>query len=81
VPCVVEFGRRGDLPSHALVQHGAPDEIDVSTARGGHEPRARVVRHAARGPLLERRDERVLREILGLREVAGATGERGDQAR
>jgi len=41
-----------DLTSHA---------VDVAAARDGGQPRARVVWHPGRWPLLERRDQRVLR--------------------
>ena len=47
--------------------------------RRGHEPGARVVRDARLRPLLERGDERVLREILGQADVAHDAREAGDE--
>ena len=47
----------------------------------GHEPGARVVRDARLGPLLERGDERLLREVLGEADVAHDPGEAADQPR
>ena len=48
---------------------------------GGHEPGARVVRDARLGPLLEGGDERLLREVLGQRDVAHQPRDAGDQPR
>src|SRR5690606_33722040 len=46
------------------------------------QPRARVLRHACARPLLQRRDQRVLRQLLGEADVAGEqAGEPGDDAR
>ena len=41
--------------------------IDGAMLRGGHEPGARVVRDARLRPLLERGDQRILRQVLGER--------------
>jgi hypothetical protein len=49
------------LVVHALVPS---QEIDRPSLRGRHEPRARIVRHAIRGPALEGDDERILRELF-----------------
>src|SRR5437667_431066 len=49
--------------------------------RGGHQPGARVVRYARRGPALERRDERVMSQVLRHTYVAHHPRERGDQLR
>ncbi len=53
--------------------------VDRAMLRGGHEPGARVVRDARLRPLLERGDERVLREILGQADVAHDPRETGDE--
>ena len=45
-----------------------------------HEPRARVRRHAARRPLLQRRGERVVQRLLRTVEVAEQADERGEHA-
>jgi hypothetical protein len=47
--------------------------------RGAHEPRARLVGDARVGPLLESRDERILRELLREADIANDPGETGDQ--
>src|SRR5690242_4124878 len=47
------------------VEHlAAPQPVDSAMLGGGHEPGARIVGHARRGPLLERREQRLLRQIL-----------------
>ena len=55
----------GELLLLALERRAAPQQVDRAVLRRGHEPGARVVRHARLGPLLERGDESVLRELLG----------------
>ena len=47
--------------------------------RGGHEPGARVVRDARLRPLLERGDQRVLRELFGQADVAHDPRQAGDE--
>ena len=54
-------------------------EIDRTMLRGGHEPCARVVRDARLRPLLERGNERILRELLGPTDVADDPRETGDE--
>ena len=49
--------------------------------RGAHQPGARVVRNARLRPLLERRDEGVLRELFGDTDVAHDPREARDQPR
>ena len=48
-----------------LAQH-----VERAVAGGGHEPGARVGRHAARRPMLQRRHQGVLRGLFGQRQVA-----------
>ena len=55
--------------------------VDRAMLRGGHEPGARIVRDARLRPLLERGDERVLRELLGEADVAHDPREPGDEPR
>ncbi|HEY5398065.1 MAG TPA: hypothetical protein VIL16_22010 [Trebonia sp.] len=38
-----------------------------------------MVGHALRGPLLERRHQRVLGQVLGQPDIAGHPGQRGDE--
>ena len=45
----------------------------------GHQPRAGIVGHARLRPLLERGDQRVLRQLLGEADVAHHAREPGDQ--
>ena len=47
-----------------LQAHGRTADIDRPVLRRAHEPGARVVRDTRLGPLLERGDERVLRQVL-----------------
>jgi hypothetical protein len=71
----------GQLLVLALEAHGPTDEVDRPVPRGGHEPGARVVRDARLRPLLERGDERVLRELLREADIAHDSRETGDQPR
>ena len=59
----------------------AAEKIDGSMLRGGHEPGAGIFRDARFGPLIERRNEGLLREVLGDADVAHHAGETGDQLR
>ena len=63
----------------ALERRAAAQQVDRAVLRRGHEPGARVVRDARLGPLLERGDERVLRQLLGEADVAHDPREAGDQ--
>ena len=54
----------------ALEQRSPAQQVDRAMLRGGHQPGARVVRDARLRPLLERGDERVLRQVLGQADVA-----------
>jgi hypothetical protein len=53
--------------------------VERAVLRGGHEPRAGALGQARARPRLERRDERVLRELLGAADVAGEAREAGDE--
>src|SRR5437588_261380 len=52
--------------------------IDRAMLRGGHEPGAWVIRDARLGPLFERGNESVLRELLGKADVAHNARQPGD---
>src|SRR5678816_1346613 len=65
----------------AVVQCVLSELIDGASLGGGHEPRSGVVRNARLGPTFERRDQRVLCEILGHSDVAHHARQRGDQLR
>ena len=57
----------------------APQPVDRPVAGRGRDPRAGVVGHAARGPRLQRGDERVLDRLLGEVEVAEDADQRRDR--
>src|SRR5881296_1351376 len=65
----------------AIEHLAAAQLVDRPMLRGGHQPGARVVRYARRGPALERRDERVMSQVLRHTYVAHHPRERGDQLR
>lgn len=67
-----------DLASEPLF---SAQEIDRTALRDGHQPGARVARDARLRPLLERRDQRILSEILGKTDVAHDPREAGDHPR
>ena len=46
-----------------------------------HQPRAGLFRHARRGPVFERRQQRFLRQVLGQRHVAQHPRQARDQPR
>src|SRR5256885_12904576 len=62
----------------ALERLAAPDEIGRVMLRGRHEPGARTLRHARRGPLLDRRDESVLCELFSCPDVTDEASQPGD---
>ena len=57
----------------------AADPVDRLVARGGHDPRGRVVGHPGRGPALKRDHERLLDRLLGEVEVPEDARQRGDR--
>jgi hypothetical protein len=59
-----------DLVVLACGQLAVAQQIERAMFRGGHEPRRGFVRDALVRPLLESRDERVLRQLLGHAHVA-----------
>ena len=63
----------------ALEQLAAAQAVDRAVLRGRHQPGARVVGHARLRPVLERGDQRVLRQLLGEADVAHHAREPGDQ--
>ena len=65
----------------AIVDLRPAQAIDRAVPADGHEPGARVVRDARLGPLLERGDERLLREVLREPDVAHDPDEAADHAR
>ena len=86
----VEVGRRrsllrlelvAELLVLALEQLVAAQLVDGAVLRGRHQPGARVVRDARLRPLLERGDERVLRQLLGEADVAHDARQPGDEPR
>jgi hypothetical protein len=61
------------------MQRLPPKPVDRPALRRRHQPGAGTCRHAIRRPLLERGDQRVLRQLLGEADVAHDPGEPGDQ--
>ena len=68
-----------DLLALALERRVASHRVDRPELRGGHQPGARVVGDAGPRPPLERRDQRVLGEVLRQPDVADDPGQAGDQ--
>ena len=54
----------------ALEQRSPAQQVDRTMLSGGHKPGARIVRDARLRPLLERRDESILSQLLGETDVA-----------
>ncbi len=75
------FELTAELLMLAIEQSSAPNVIDRAMVRRGHEPGARIVGSSRLRPLLERGDERVLRELLSHADVADDAGEPGDDPR
>src|SRR5438874_1207812 len=63
----------------ALERLAAADRVDRAMLRRRHQPGARLLRHTRGGPLLERGNESVLRELLGRTDVADETSQPGDE--
>src|SRR5882762_11946143 len=59
----------------------ATKPVDGAMLGGGHEPGARVVRDTRGRPALQRRDQRVLREVFGGADIPRQAGECGDDFR
>ncbi len=72
---------RSRLVVLALEHLPAAQLVDGAVLRRRHQPRARVVGDARLRPTLERRDERLLRQILGHADVANHAHEPADQPR
>ncbi len=64
------------LPIEPLL---AAPEIDRPVLGGRHQPRARVAGNARLGPLLERGEEGVLRQVLGQADIAYDARQAGDE--
>jgi len=59
----------------------AAPRVQRSILRSGHQPGARIVRNAERGPLLQRDDHRVLRQLFRESDVAHEPDEACDEPR
>ena len=70
-----------DLLVLVIDQLVAAEVIDAAALGDRHQPRAGIARDAFGRPLLERRDQRILREIFGEADVARHARQRGDQLR
>jgi hypothetical protein len=58
----------------------APHAVDGLETYRGHQPRARVCRHAVSRPLLQRRPERVVHGLFGAVEISQQADQRGEHA-
>ena len=68
-----------ELGVFAVEQLVASQQVDRPMLGGGHEPGARVVRHARLRPPLERDDQRVLGQVFGEPDVAHHACQAGDE--
>src|SRR5262245_62630725 len=57
------------------------EAVDRLVLSGGHEPGAGIVGDARSRPLLQRRDERVLRKLLGRADIAHHSHQAADKLR
>jgi len=85
----LEVGRRplffDDQPAAELVvlavePPAAAHEVDRAMLGGPHQPGAGPLRHARLRPLLQGRDERILRHLLGQLDAAHDPDQAGDEA-
>ena len=65
----------------ALQPRVSAEIIDGAMLGRGHQPGARIVRHARLRPLLERGHQSILRQVLRNADVAHDAGKPGDQSR
>src|ERR1700730_4322640 len=77
---LLRFELAAELLVLALEELVAAPKIDGAMLCGGHEPGAGIVRNAGLGPLFERGNESVLRELLGEADIAHDTSESGDDS-
>jgi len=78
-PLLLGLELASDLLVLAIEARASAQVVDRAMLRGCHEPGAGVIRHARLGPLLEGRDECVLREILGEPDIAHDPCQAGDE--
>ena len=71
----------GDPVAFALVQRPATNQVDRAVLRGCRELGRGIVGNAFPGPLLERGDERVLRNFFGETDIAQRARKRSDDLR
>src|SRR6266513_724032 len=77
---LVGGGHQGLELAHLVLEAAGPaNAVDRLVPRGRRYPAARIRRHAALGPDLERDEERVLYRLLGEVEVAEDPDERSDR--
>jgi hypothetical protein len=63
----------------AIEQLVAPEVVDGAMLCGGHQPGAGIPWDARFGPLLERGDQRILRQILGHADIPDDACEPGNE--
>src|ERR1700682_2369293 len=78
-PVLLGFELESDLLMFAIQTRAPSQMIDRAMLRGCHEPGGGIIRNTRLRPLLEGRDERVLREILGEPDIAHYPGDPRDE--
>src|SRR5690606_29337002 len=76
---LAEVAGEGGVP--VVARGAAPGRVDGAAAADGEQPPRPVAGDAVARPGHQRLGERLLREVLGQREVAGVAGERADDPR
>ena len=70
-----------DILMFAIHHVVTPEAIDRAALGDCHEPRGGVLRNAAVGPLLQRRNEGILREFFREPDIAHEPRQAGDESR
>ena len=78
-PLLLDLELVAELGVLAMGERVAAEEIDRPMLGGGHEPGTGLLGNSRLGPLLERRDQRVLGKLLGDADVAHHAREPGDE--
>src|SRR5439155_14817282 len=73
------FQLASNLFVFALKHLATPDQVERAVLGRAHEPGARTLRHTLCGPLFERGDKGVLRELLSRPDVTDDASQPGDE--
>ena len=74
----VQIAREDGIPG--IARRPPPEGVDGPAPADGEQPSGRLGRHSIDGPGDERLGQRLLRDVLGQREIAGVPGEGADDA-